>query len=230
MNKSNNVRNIYVLLLATCGLLLPLGSSVKAQSITYSDSVSLQSTDWTGLVEIPQFDPSLGTLERIDFRLKAIVESTSQFENLGNNPITVTLLLQTNVELQRPNHSLIVDALANVFHNESVVGYDGTTDFAGDSGTTFQDQIEISHVLLLPPSADDLALFTGTGNLFLPVLADVASSATASGDVVLGYTTQAAAEIDVTYNYLAIPEPNTLVLALTGLASLTMLTKSRFNA
>lgn len=220
---------MYVLL-ATCGLLLPLGSSMNAQSITYSDSVSLQSTDWTGLVEIPQFDPSLGTLERIDFKLRAIVESTSQFENLGNNPITVTLLLQTNVELQRPDNSLIVDALAHVFHNESVVEYDGLMDFSGASGSTFQDQIEITHVLLLPPSGSDLALFTGLGDLFLPVKANVSSSATASGDVILGYTTQASAEIDITYNYLAIPEPNTLVLALTGLVGLKMVSKSRFKA
>ena len=221
---------MYVLLLASGGVMLPYALPVNAQSITYSDSVSLQSTDWTGLIEIPQFDPSLGTLQRIDFELRAIVESTSRFENLGNNPITVVMQLQTTVELLRPDQSLIVHALAHAVHSENVVGFDGDMDFDGVSGTTFFDHIEVTHLLLMPPSASDLALFSGTGNLFLPVQAIVHSTATASGDVILGYTTQASAEIDVTYNYLVIPEPDTLVLAFTGIAGLTMLNRSRFTA
>jgi len=200
-----------------------LGASASADTISYSASLPLAETDWASSVSITKFDPALGTLNSIEIEFQAHMEGTIKFEHRGGTPATVTTSLSAELLLQRPDlTNLVVDGGLTVTTVDSVSGFDGTVDFGGTSGKTHGPLSANLSNTTLTSSAADLALFTGTGDIVLPVLASAASAATGSGNMVIDFTDLASAGVKVTYDYAPVPEPSTLVgllgMGLVGLA------------
>lgn len=184
---------------------LALGTAAFAQTTStqcFSDSIPLQSTNWNGTVSIPKFNPALGTLQTIQFTLSGNVQGTARAESLDASPTIVNTTFSANLTLTRPDMSVIVVTIPIANFSDSFTAFDGTIDFGGTSGITHPGiNASDSDMATSPPPASDLALFTGVGNIVLPVNAMGSSIATGSGNVVTQFTTMAQCTVDVCYTY-----------------------------
>lgn len=208
--------------LISCGLCaLCLALPAVAGVVTYSDSIPLQTTNWNLSVSIPKWDPALfpgQVLDQIIFSLSGAVEGSVKFESLDAAPATVTTELKAQITLQRPDLSTLVVILPLANNVDNVTAYDTVLDFGGTSGRTYAGLIATdAETATSPPPASDLVLFTGSGNIILPVKAEGQSNGTGAGNLVLQFNTQARANVDVTYIYS--PEPASLGLLLLGAAA-----------
>jgi len=208
---------IIVILLASIGV-------ANATYIIQTVNLPTQSTNWASVISINKFDPNLGTLNSIKFEIDGYVSGTSRFENLGPSPSTVTTTLKAVINLKRADNSLIAQVAPAVVKVDNATGFDGTIDFGGTSGRTHSGLLgSASATKTSPPPASDLVLFTGPGTINLKVDATGSSSGSGSGNVIYWFTTFAAADVKVTYDYTppyVVPEPSTLLLIGSGMASI----------
>ncbi|MFO0973080.1 MAG: PEP-CTERM sorting domain-containing protein [Phycisphaerae bacterium] len=201
-------RTLWVCALGALGF----ASAANAASISFNDSVPVQPTDFTSSVTVSKFNPALGTLNSIDFKIEGAVEGSIRFESLDASPATVSASLAASITLQRPDLSNIVVTTPAFSVMAPLSAYDGVTDFGGTSGATFLGLSgSDTDTFTSPPPASDLALFTGLGNITLPVKATAMSTASGAGNLVALFLTNAGARVMVTYNY-TVPEPATLAL------------------
>ena len=178
--------------------------------LMHTDSIPLQPTDWDETLTFPKFDPALGTLNKVKFTLTGGVEGTAQYESLDSEPATITLDLSAEIELQRPDLSTLLIALPVVQVVENAAADDGTIDFDGPAGSTFGGLQAAQMEMTTTTDAGDLALFTGLGDIMLPVNASGASAGSGAGNLVLQFMTDAEASVKVEYGFTIIPTPATL--------------------
>lgn len=183
-------------------------SATKADTIMFSDNVALQSTNFMTSVVLPKFDPSLGTLDKVTLKLSGHVEGMAQFESLDADPATVEMELAAEIKLQRPDLSTLVVTLPLVMTTDNVTAFDGMIDFGGTSGKSYPLLTADDVDSVMTMSMMDLALFTGPGNIMLPVMATGASTGSGAGNLLLQFSTSASANVMVTYDY-TVPEPAT---------------------
>lgn len=223
------MKKVY-LLLGVMWLIAAMCSAVTAAEQSFSDSIALTSTNWNSTLNLQKFDPSLGTLESVFFSLTGYVTGTAQFESLDNTPATVEMELKALITVSRPDMTQLIAVLPTVKTSDNVSAFDGIPDFGGTSGKTYPN---INHpdfsnsagdsLLILPPSAD-LDLFTGVGNLVLPVSAIGQSQGLSAGNIAYQFSTSARADATVRYVYTpnqeVIPEASSLILAMSGLGGI----------
>lgn len=207
------------LLLAACAF-VALTTSAQAAVLTYTDSIVSSATDWTSTLSVPKFNPALGTLTNIVFTLTGAVLGNVMVESMSASPATVTSNLAASLTLTRPDSTTLVVSFPTFTATQTFTAYDGGLDFAGTSGITYA-AINSSQTasFTTPPPSSDLALFTGSGTITLPISAHGASSVTGSGNLVAGFQTRAAAalQVDYIYDLVAVPEPTALALFGLGL-------------
>lgn len=210
------------LLTAVCILILiALLGCADAAQLTYTRNIPLSTTNWANSISVPKFDPSLGTLDGITFTLAGHVEGTARLENLETIPANITVNLSALLKMMRPDTSVIVVTIPVVSVTELIPEFDGVVDFAGLSGRTHENlAADHSETVVSPPPASDLILFSGMGDIILPVSAEGFSSGSGAGNLLLQFNTLASAEATVTYDYTAVPEPSGLLALLTGIGGL----------
>jgi hypothetical protein len=187
-------------------LALASTASAQTQTVCFTDNIPLQPTNWTGSVSIPKFNANLGELQSITFRLTGNVQGTARVESTDNSPTTVNTSFQASITLTRPDLSVLVVTLPVANFVDNFTAFDGVVDFAGTSGITHPDiNVNDTQQTVSPPPVSDLALFTGAGNIVLPVSAQGSSIATGSGNLITQFQTSAGATVEVCYTYL----PNT---------------------
>ena len=191
-------------------------------SVTYTDSFSLLPTNWSDLMTIPKWDPSLypgSWLASVYVELDGHVQGSAAFENEDTSPAIVTMDLSAILRMNRPDGSVLVLTIPVTSTSDNATAYDGITDFAGTSGKTYPSLSADKSENDTHTSAGDLALFTGSGNISLPILANGASTGSGGGNLSLQFSTSASTGAKVVYNY--IPEPMTMsLLSIGGLALL----------
>jgi hypothetical protein len=197
----------------------------SGNTITHSASIALQDTNWRDSVTIPKFDPVLGTLTKVIYRLDGHVEGDARGESLDALPADVSMNLSASISLRRPDLSIIVQVLPIVNETFRASSFDGTIDFAGTSGRAFLGLVnDASDTASSPPLLlSDLALFTGVGTITLPVHADGMSRGSGAGNLITRFGTRASARVTVQYEYqpASVPEGGTTLLTLAvGLLSL----------
>ncbi len=200
-----------IALALVCGA--SLAGAVGAGQQSFSDSIPVQTTDWTNSVTVSKFDPAIGILQSVKVTLDAHIEGSIFFESQDPLPQVVTTNLTATIELFRPDTSLIVSASPAVQHVDSVGAFDNVVDFGGSSGKTYANLSEnSSQSHTAPPPPSDLVLFTGAsgspGTITLSVRAVGHSAATGSGNIIQGFTTQASAVVTVVYTYAPDCQPN----------------------
>ena len=222
---------IHPVICAIALLLLTSVVAVNAAVLSYTQTIPLAPTDWNTTISIPKFNSSLGTLTSIEFILAGHAEGTAAFEN-RNGPGTVTMDLGATLQLERPDSTILVIAVPLVHTSDAVPTFDGVIDFGGTSGKTYSGLgADITESKTSTPPSSDLALFTGFGNIILPVVATGNSTGSGSGNLVTQFSSQASAQATVKYHYDAVPEPSGLLTLLSGLTvvggTLTRLRRKR---
>ena len=201
-------------------LLLCMGSAF-AVTQTHTCTIPLSTTNWTNALSVPKFNSSLGTLNGITFILTGHVEGAAMLENLETAAADITVNLSARLTLMRPDNSVLLVSIPVVSRTENVGSFDGEIDFLGTSGRTYEN-LSANHsetAVLLAPSAD-LGLFTGTGNINLPIRAEGFSSGEGAGNLLLQFRTLASAQAQVKYDYTAVPEPPGLLAMMAGIGGL----------
>jgi len=201
----------------------------NADIITHGPiSIGLQATNWSDVISVPKFNPTLGILTGIEIELDGHVAGMAKFESLDGSPATVTMDLKAQIDLKRPGGlSTLVQVIPLAHTSDNVLAYDGLTDFGGDSGRTYDNLSgDASDTYTSPPPASDLALFTGFGNILLPIEAIGTSTGSGAGNLLLVFDTEASAKATVTYTY-EVPEPASLSLLAFGSLALARRRKLR---
>jgi len=177
-------------------------AAAQTQTVCYTDSIPIQSTNWMNSITVPQFNPNLGTLQSIQFTLNGRIEGETRVESQDAGPTMVNTSFSASITLTRPDNSVIVVTIPIANFVDNFTAFDGTLDFAGSSGETRLGLVATdSDVVVSPPPPGDLALFTGFGNISLPVIASGASSALGGGNIVSSFVTRAEASCEVCYTY-----------------------------
>lgn len=157
-----------------------------------------------------QFNPALGTLNSVllTFSYDFYHQSTVTFFAPGT---IVTSAVQNSITVQRPGGGDIAVGATSDYSQSTT--FNPATMTLGQPVTLSPVTISgsIGPISLTTPS--DLALFTGTGTVAIPVLASsLAVLPTNNGNGAAAVTTQADAKVTISYSYTAVPEPSSVVL------------------
>lgn len=177
--------------------------------------------DFAGTMSFPKFNVGGGTLQSITFTLSGGLTAGQQFENRGASAATITVTTTGTMTLKRPDNSTLVVTIPQVVNSKLVSAFDGTIDFGGTSGFTFPDTAANLSQTQTYSGASDLALFSGAGNITLPVTAVGNSSGSGSANVTISATLVGSSSATVTYTYsvAAVPEASTYgAIGVVGLA------------
>lgn len=218
---------VLVSILATTGV-------ANAASISFSDVVNRQFTNYTEQLNFSKFDSSLGTLTGVTFAIEGGVFGSVDYESRDASASNVTANLAALLELTGgPTGQLLVEVtpLASVL--ESVTAFDGVIDFGGTSGNSLGNLTASASENASYSEQALLDFFTGTGTIDLSLSAQAQSEVTGPGNIISALTTEAEASVVVTYIYeennpQTVPEP-TSVLGLGLMGSLGLLGLKKKN-
>lgn len=200
-----------------CSALLFLCSTAIASTVTYGPaSFGPATTNWSSSLTLPKWDPALfpgQTLTGVSFTLNGSVSGSAKFESLDASPATVNMNLQATITLTDPSSNVLATVIPVASTSDLVSAFDGAIDFGGTSGVSYP---ALSGSNSASGSSGNLPLFTGSGNIVLPISASGTSSGSGAGNLITVFATAAGADASVTYTYQAVPEPSTLVLAAFG--------------
>jgi len=184
-----------------------MASSALAGTTQHEVILPLASTNWNTAINVPKHDMAEGCLDSVCVELVGHVEGSAAFESQDAAPAAIAMDLAATLTLQRPDLSTLVTTIPVASTIDSVTSFDGVIDFGGTSGKTYAalsgDQTEDS----CSSSPADLLLFTGVGNIGLPVDASGTSSGSGAGNLILQFSTSASATARVTYHWTECPVP-----------------------
>ncbi|WP_409026792.1 choice-of-anchor E domain-containing protein [Janthinobacterium sp. SUN098] len=212
-----------IALAAAAVLSLGAASSAQAatQTISFSADRALGATNWSDTLGLGKFDSNLGTLTSIKFHLEGAVQGSGRTESLDASASNVTLSLASLLTLYRPDNSTLLVANPLFTQTFALSAFDGSIDFAGTSGASTGLRSSTGSNGYTSASASDFALFSsaGGGLIYLGLNAIGSSMGSGAGNLLTQFQTSASGRVAVTYEYVsAVPEPETYVMLLTGLA------------
>lgn len=185
---------------------------MQAASISFSDTIAATTTNWTKNLTLSQFTPALGTLTGVAFSYGGSVTSTFRIESTDTAPAVVAANLAATLDFGTPVSATL--ALSNST-TQAVTAFDGVVDFGGTSGfgPTSVTDTDVGVLSLVAP----FATYVGGGTYNIAVAANGNSNATGTGNLATLISTNASAQIEVTYNYeptvtTNVPEPGSLAL------------------
>jgi len=201
--------------------------SANAATFMVMDSfdVDLQRTNFDVIGELQQFDPSLGQLQKVTFMLEGTVQGTAEVESLDAGPSEITANLSATITLNNaidPGNPLeLVVIIPTVDETFNATAFDGTFDFAGTSGATFDGLMGMDDETTVITDPADFVHYIGVGTFAISIDALGSSSASGAGNLIARFETLASATAKVIYEYRvdgAVPVPGALVLMGTALA------------
>jgi hypothetical protein len=224
------MKNVLIIFL---GLVIIGSASIsRADTITVSDQVALQSTDFNKTMNISQFNPSLGTLTQVTLTFSGELVGDYGYENyFGSSAYpggTWKFKLDNQLDVKQGSTSVIslvrgIDATGSPVTIPSIPVPDGLLDFAGTSGATVSLWDDTQNQTFVYTNVADLAQFIGTGTLAFAANASGASTQYSSNPqgLVMMTASKAGATVSATYEYI-VPEPSAFVLTVLGMIGMTI--------
>lgn len=203
-------------------------SAAMAQSVTYSGSQPLTSTNWgTFAVALPQFDntatgPFFGfNLTGVTLTVSGTVQGDVRLESLDAAAASLTYNLAASVTFAGPGGASAV-ALPVASGAFAATAFDASVDFGGSSGISLLNLTNSNTASSTPGS---FAGYIGSGSVPLTIGAVGTSSASGAGNIISSFATDASAEYRIVYTYEAIPTPAAATLL--GLGGLVAFRRRR---
>jgi hypothetical protein len=229
--------------------ILPITAALLAAQTgaALAGTASFEATQQPGssFLELQQFNPNIGQLTQLTLVLTGTVAGNFAAEatRTRGGPSVFTFTLKSAFSLGLPGH--VADAPLTVtpswVETRTVGLFDGVLDFGGTSGTTLADRQASGSQAQSYTDPVLLGLFTGSGQVSLPVLSQDLSSISGVANYRGGFDTSRIASAKVTYTYnlpdvlpppttllpplQPVPEPTTWALMLAGLGGLGWLAK-----
>lgn len=206
-------------------------TSAYADTVTYTDAGATQVPNWTDTLLVSQFDSSLGTLNSVTITFSGYNTGTLAVENLSSGGGLMDLAGSATFRLSSSVWNFKGSAVAE--HSFDAGGFDGTEDYAGTSGATFENATGSYSNSITLTSASDLSAFIGAGDLSFAVVTTGGSSYSGTGAARVEFHQMAGANVSIQYNYSnssgvsAVPEPESYALLLAGLAAIGMVKRRR---
>lgn len=188
------------------GLVIVCGSSANGAFIEYTASVPMARTNWSTTVDLPRFDPVLGTLQGVNLTVNGRVEGDAAFQNLNLTPATVTTTISARLLLRPAADTLIVATTPQIMKVDTVAAFGGTYSFDGPDARRYTDLIAADSFSRSVANLD-LSQYIGAGTISIPVESKALSSVQGPGNLIVQFSTRASADVTITYDYIAIPEP-----------------------
>ncbi|MFN0095448.1 MAG: choice-of-anchor E domain-containing protein [Dehalococcoidia bacterium] len=158
-------------------------------------------TDWTIAKTLPQFNPALGTLRKVEVTVAATITSTLKAESLDLDEATITGTVGGVVTASGPGGvEAVVSPTLNAGSFEAEP-YDGDPDFEGPSGFDFGAKSASNSKTTTVTDPSQLAAFTGQGNVTFTAAVIATSKTTGGGNVLNEIHTKASAEVTIIYSY-----------------------------
>ena len=177
-----------------------------ATTILQTQTVAASNAGWLMPLSFTKFDPTLGTLLDVRVGITGTVTGTASIENLGATAAEVLIQLPGAIDVLGPANAALASARMTPAAAVTLAAYDGTSDFAGASGTIVSGISNTATVVsLYSPGTAGLAPFVGTGMLDLTAASSASVTETAYGNVLSLTQAQAGATITMQYDYLAAP-------------------------
>jgi len=155
-------------------------------------NVSDQTTGWLSGLAFAQFDPSLGQLLEVNVTVAGDLVGTIRAQNLDPIAADISVSETSKIAVARPDGQAIAATQAQLSLSRTL----GSSDTAQLVGT------QTSTATTGDANPADLALFTGTGTVTLPVLSDAASRINGPGNLATDTTAKAGALVTLSYTYL----------------------------
>ncbi len=183
-------------------VLLVAGPAARASTVSYHASVPLQPTDWSSTLTLPRFDPSLGTLTSVALEVRDSLVHKIEYENKAASTSRFRDSTYVTVNVLRPNSTPLATAVAKIYRTATLGVFDGTVDYAGTSGVTYDGIVDVATGSVTTSDPVDLALFSGSGTIDLPCQALAYFLFSYSGgNATYILTTQAQAYATITYTF-----------------------------
>ena len=211
-----------VLTVVLCATLVFIGAAVPAQAdiiVSYPTSAPIPATttDWSSSVPLQLFDPSLGTLQSVDI----YVSST----------LNTTLTVQNTDESDSSSGSAKTEVQVTVDGNPALDFLSPAFSYTlGPGGSTSSGLLTSSSSLDSGPLTDapTLSAFTGVGTMDLYAYTFTQTDlSNTGGNTNASQVTDASFTATVTYDYIATPEPGSIVLMGLGAAGLFCIARRR---
>ncbi len=172
------------------------------QNIIQTQTVADSLDGWSKPLGFDQFNPSFGTLNGVDVGLIGDITGNAAIENLGTSAANVSIDLAGNVTVTAPDGTVLAGVNPEAAKTIVLGAYDGTTDFAGASGTVVSGfSNTASTVAQFVPGGTIGAPFVGTGTIDLTASSQANSILNSGGNLLSLTTGQAGATVSVDYNY-----------------------------
>ncbi len=212
---SNRIPHGFRGFVLSTSLALGLGSGVAhaAQSVTHSASVPLSSTDWTQALDLPKFDPALGSLLAVSLSLDGLNETRTSVENQDTVPWSVVSGSDVTLRVLDLSGAELAALAPAVRFTNQLSESDGTVDFAGPSGIANPAQSSSLSVRRdYSVAADDLSGFIGLDSLGLSASAHGQGYYDGPGDYCFLVRTKASLTATLVYTFeppapVVIPAP-----------------------
>lgn len=196
-----------LVMLVCLAILALIGSAAMAKTVSYEANFDPMQINDDGSAALAQFDPSLGTLKSVTFKLDVDWSGKLFMENLGlKKGGSTTGEAEWTMDVTAPVE--FDGALSDgVLYKHTVAKYDGTKDFGGLSGWTEEwarsSEFEANGV--------DLTAFIGKGDVTIGISTYGSAYVIGTPDFDGGARSCLNAKATVCYDYAPVPEPSSLM-------------------
>jgi hypothetical protein len=187
-----------------CGATLLCAATFSlAGTITLNDTVSLQTTNFQTALSFAKFDTMGGTrvLDSVSFSIDGSIFGTIEVESRDASATVISTKLEAQLTLTDELMNTLVVTIPSIERILNASAFDGTVDFGGSSGATYDDLMASQFNIETYSDAATLAMFTGMGDADFTFDAAAASIATGAGSITSQFNTSASGFVEVIYTY-----------------------------